>query len=230
MSYYPLEIEENHLIARLSPGPWIIDTGSPGSFSSTCPQLPIGEYLHQIPSEFNGLTEQKLREYTNASCIGLIGNDILSKHHVCFRSRSAKKGSGSISFTNDTPETPQGAVHVPLDLSDGYPIGVAKVNGAGEIPVLFDTGAQISYLADRDWLTGAPIDRVNDFMHGIGRFEADVYVATVTLGSITASLKFAHHPKVSSALKRIKARGIIGWEILKHGPALYSLANRELWI
>jgi hypothetical protein len=85
-------------------------------------------------------------------------------------------------------------------------------------------------VADPALLTGEPVDKCADFLPLVGQFEVDVYMAEIRLGSITAPLRFAHHPLVTRKLQKAKAMGIIGWEILRHGPALYYAAIREMWI
>jgi hypothetical protein len=224
----PLYVDNNHLLASPSPGPWIIDTGSPGSISSVCPTLPIRGILHAIPSEYRGVTIDQVNAWSGTRCYGLLGNDILCQHHVTL-DLTPRRGGCVIIFEDKQRYTPDKAERVPIDMQHGVPILQAHLGDAPR-SVVFDTGAQISYVANPAWLTGEPIGKRMDFMMGYGQFQVDVYRLRVRLGSVQAELDFAHHPAVNTKLQALKADGIIGWEILKHGPALYSLGNKELWI
>jgi hypothetical protein len=112
----------------------------------------------------------------------------------------------------------------------GVPIVRAVLEGHDTASFIFDTGAHISYVADRALLTGEPVDTCTDFMPLVGQFKVEVYMAKIRLGGITAPLRFAHHPLVTRKLNKAKATGLIGWEILRHGPALYYAGIREMWI
>jgi len=219
---------KNHLALRLSPGPWLVDTGSGVSFGEA-PVLHLSEVIHRVKPSHGNMGVQRLSKLTNERRVGLIGNDILGLYDIVFR---LGDGHGGVAeFHQRLPrEKPGKRVDISLIEGRNVPTVMTAVEGLGDRRMIFATGSQYSYLASLAGLDAHPIGKGKDFLPSCGTFAVDLYEVTVKLGSITASLKFAHHPKVSKALKTMKADGIIGWEILKHGPALYSLANRELWI
>jgi hypothetical protein len=225
----PLFAADNHLMAAPSPGPWLVDTGSSVSLSTECPVLPILGVMHSVSSEYRGVTMEKVAELSGIHAIGLLGNDALSRHHVRFNF-STKAKTSFMAFSNEPIAPIDDTKCVAFDLREGIPVLEALLADTESRTMVFDTGAQISYLADPTWLTGTPSTKRTDYLIGHGRFEVDVHRVRIRLGSVQAELDFAHHPAVNTKLQALKADGIIGWEILKHGPALYSLANRELWI
>lgn len=225
----PLDVIGNHLYANVSPGPWLLDTGSPGSFSAQLRGLPIREIIHPMPSHYRNVTMMHLREIAGIKAEGLIGNDILSQHFVALH-LSGRRDHGWINFADKPLQPISGAQRLTLSMETGVPIVEARMEGRENAPFVFDTGAQFSYVADPRWLQGEPIGRFTDFMPLHGKFEVDVHLATIRLGSITAQLRFTHHPAVTRKLKSAQADGIIGWEILRHGPALYYAGVREMWI
>jgi hypothetical protein len=160
---------------------------------------------------------------------GLLGNDILSQHFIGMYFHEKQRRS-MIYFSGKPLQPIPSAKRLALSMDKGVPIVEARMEGRKKAPYIFDTGAQFSYVADPRWLQGEPIGRFTEFIPLQGKFEVEVYLATIRLGSITAQLRFAHHPVVTRQLKLAQADGIIGWEILRHGPALYYAGIREMWI
>jgi hypothetical protein len=224
----PLFVDNNHLMARLSPGPWIIDTGSAGSFSTTCPILPVGSTSHAVGPDFQGFTMEKLRHLSGLQAVGLVGNDILARHHVGFHLTDNDRTS--VVQLAETPLIPSAnAQRLTVRMRHGAPVIDASLAGTGTLEAVFDTGAQISYVADRSMLTGQPICRATDFIPDYGQIVVDVHLIGVRLGGIAASLRFAYHAEATRKMERTESRAIIGWEVLRHGPLIYSLSKVEIW-
>jgi len=225
----PLDIDGKHIYANVSPGPWVLATGSPASFSTRTHGLPIRGIIHEIRTEYRKITMEHLRDIGDVGGEGLLGNDVLSQHFIgLYLSKNPKLRR--VHFA-DVPLTPiPGAQRLPLKMHKGVPIVEAALEGHGTASFIFDTGSRISYVADPTLLTGEPVETCTDFIPLVGQFKVDVYMAEIRLGSITAPLRFAHHPLVTLKIQKAKATGIIGWEILRHGPALYYAGIREMWI
>jgi hypothetical protein len=224
----PLYVENDHLMARLSPGPWIIDTGSTGSFSTTCPILPVGPTSHRVRRDFQGFTMEKLRDLSGLQAEGLIGNDILAKHRIGFH-LTDKERTSFVHFA-EIPLIPSvNSRRLAIRMRHGAPVIEACLAGTGTLEAAFDTGAQISYVADRSMLMGQSVCRATDFIPDYGQVVVDVHLIGVHLGSIEASLRFAYHAEATRKMESTGSLAISGWEVLRHGPLIYDLSKAEMW-
>ena len=227
-----LQITRNHLALSLSPGPWLIDTGCDVSFGEA-PILHLSDATHHVPPSYGGVSAETLNAYTKGSFVGLVGNDVLGKYDVEFNLRSHYA-----EFSPDPIHSLQGA-KVPLGRVAGThtPTLLAAVGTSGSRRPIFDTGAQYSFLENLDGLGARPVGQGEDFHVSCGRFKVDLHEVTMTVGSITAPITFATEPgkltcppAVGALLKATGTQGILGWEILKHGPMAFLPRRGELWI
>lgn len=219
----PLRIRVNHLCTLLSPGDWLVDTGSTVSFGEVVACLPCG--LHPVPRSHGQLSLEALRDYVGIDVVGLLGGDILNHYEMLFDLPNQKLG-----IAKSLPGNPAGT-RVPLRFTDKtIPILEARVEDHGTVPMIFDTGAQYSYLVDIKGNDVRPIGRAKDFHAALGVYDVELYLKHVRVGSVERDVQFAYHPLVSEMCRQRGTQGILGWEILKHGPAAYLPRRRELWI
>lgn len=219
----PLRIRVNHLCVLLSPGDWLVDTGSPFSFGENAVCLPCG--FHSVPRSHELLTLEELRAYVGVNVIGLLGGDILNQHDMLFDLPRQE-----MDIVKSLPGNLPGA-KVPLRFTDKtVPVVEARIEDHGAVPMIFDTGAQFSYLADIKGNEVRAIGRAKDFHVSLGAYEVELYLKRVRIGSADQDVQFAYHPAISEMCRQRGTEGILGWEILRHGPAAYLPRRRELWI
>lgn len=224
MDYHPpLRIQVNHLCALLSPGDWLIDTGSPVSFGETAACLPCA--THPVAKSHPYLSLADLRGYVGTNVVGLLGGDILNSYEMLFDLPGQKLG-----IAKSLPGNSAGT-RVPLRFTDKtIPILEARIEDQGAVPMIFDTGAQYSYLTDLRGNDLRPIGRARDFHAALGVYEVELHLKRVRVGNADMDIQFAYHPKVAEMCLQRGTRGILGWEILRHGPVAYLPRRGELWI
>lgn len=232
-----LYIEGNHLALRLSPGPWLVDTGSGASFGRA-PVLHITKEPVHVPERIRNLTPAKLKALTGCNFVGLIGNDILGELEMIFDLK--RSGDGSARFhATDISEVRGRRVEVELVTAGRIPVVSTEVCALSK-RMVFDTGAQYAYLGSLEDCQVKRLGRSTDFVitpHGPEVFDVDLHQVIVTLGDVTAPLTFATEPgkptcpaPVAKLLKATGTEGILSWEILKHGPMAYLPRRGELRI
>ena len=89
----PLRIRVNHLCVLLSPGDWLVDTGSPISFGETIACLPCAS--HPVAKAHPCLSLAELRGYVGSEVVGLLGGDILNHYEMLFDLTNQKLGIAS---------------------------------------------------------------------------------------------------------------------------------------
>lgn len=232
-----LYVEANHLALRLSPGAWLVDTGSDASFG-VAPVLHITAEPRPVLEKIGNLTPAKLRAVTGGNYIGLIGNDILGELEVLL---DLKRSASGIACFHAAKISDLPGRRVGLEFIAGSKTPVVQATVGDEaVRVIFDTGAQYSYLESLEGIEAKPVGPSTDFVitaKGPVNFDVNLHEVTVTVGSITAPITFATEPgkltcppAVGALLKATGTQGILGWEILKHGRMAYLPRRGELWI
>lgn len=218
---YKLEIKNNHLSVQLPSGSWLIDTGSPGSFGVG--EVDTGHEKHQVATSLLGITLSKLQEYVGQDYVGLIGVDILNRYACHF-----DLPNGEMTFLKQAPATKPGK-RVALEPVMGVPVLNAEVDGQTR-RLIFDTGAQYSYLVNMNVKPGERMGRGRDFHPMLGNFDIEFFLKNLGVGSINMDIQVASNPDVARMCQLLKADGILGLEPLRQHPALYLPQARELWI
>lgn len=237
----PLMVANRHLLTHRSPGDWLIDTGSPQSFGDAPLAMP-GHSVHHHPRSYGGVDTAYINRMTGLACVGLIGCDILNQYDVVFE-LSEQAELGGVYFSKDAALKPRGE-RVPIQRlrAGGLPILEVNVRGRGPVRMLFDTGAQHSYLDTLDGLETKPhrdsgAEETSDFHPSCGVFGVNIRQIAVGVGSVKAKLRFATQADTNVSPATVRklmdaagVAGVLGWEILKHGRMTYLPRWGELWI
>jgi len=218
---YKLKIKNNHLSVQLASGCWLIDTGSPMSFGAGV--VDTGHEKHQVPTSLLGLTLGKLQEFVGQDYVGLLGVDILNRYACHF-----DVPNGKMTFFKEAPSSKPGK-RVALDQVMGVPLLDAEVDGQTQ-RLIFDTGAQYSYLKNIDKKSEDRVGRGRDFHPMLGNFDIEFFLKKLGIGSIKTDIQVASNPDVTVMCQTFKADGILGLEPLRNHPALYLPKTQELWI
>lgn len=241
LQHIPVEICGNHIGVNISPGPWLLATAFPKSIGRVS-ALVCGN-THHLETSYSGLHVDGLSALTKSHFEGMLGMDILSKYEwfIDLDGRSRRRPKNIFCIAEVLPIEHRG-IKVGLDFSEDVktPLLTLSIGKSARQRVVFDTGAQYSYLESLEGIEAKPAGSSTDFVittDGAKVFDVDLHEVTVTLGSITAPLTFATEPgkltcpaPVGKLLKATGTDGILGWEILKHGPMAYLPRRGELWI
>jgi hypothetical protein len=216
----PLHHRRGHLFLELHGDLWLLDTGAPTSFGSV-PELEIAGARFALGASHMGLTVEDLTGLVAVECKGLLGADVLGNLDVLF-----DVPNGVITVSSDHLAHDGGAV--PMDAFMGIPIVGVDIQGDNR-RVFLDTGAQLSYLAERDFLRFPPTGRMPDFYPGLGRFETETCDAAVTIGGIAFTLRCGLLPGILEATLLVAGTaGIIGNQVIAGRTIGYFPRRREL--
>ena len=221
--YYKLIINNNHLCVQLPSGDWLIDTGSPMTFGEA--PVEIGENTHEVPKTFPGLSLAQLREYVGEGYVGLLGADILNRYVCHFDMPNRRMG-----FLGELRANPT-LKRVSLDmLPGGIPVVMAEMDASFRQRLIFDTGAQYSYLNEIEAENAERIGRGTDFHPMLGRFPIEFFLKNLKLGTFEQDLQFSSQAMVTKMCRALRTDGILGLEPLLTHEMLYNPKEREMWI
>ena len=220
MNTLPLQLRDGHLFVELGGELWLLDTGAPTSFGTSCSLSFAGEQF-SLGTSYLGLTAATLSQFVGVPCAGLLGADVLGRFDHIFDTAGGR-------LTVSTGELPQSGQNVPLDEFMGIPIVNARV-GHSDYRMFFDTGAQISYFQG-DSLTECPsAGSVTDFYPGVGQFQTDTHELPVSLGGVAFTLRCGTLPGLlGMTLMMADTQGIVGNAILSNRTVGYFPRRRVM--
>jgi hypothetical protein len=169
----PLHVARGHLFAEIEGGLFLLDTGAPLSFG-TRSSLVLDGHTFALAGEFMGLSAGDITRFVGVPTAGLIGVDVLNALDTLLDAPA-----GTVTFS--TGELPCEGGSVPLELLLGLPIVSATIAGSA-YELVFDTGAQISYLESDALATFPPAGRFRDFHPFYGGFDTETYDVEGRLG------------------------------------------------
>ena len=219
METCPLEIFEDHPIARIDGKRCLVDTGSPVSIGEQ-PIWLLGAQ-HALQRSVMGLTAAGVSEMVGTPIDALLGADVL--HAGPFL---VDWNHGTIAFSR-TPIPFEGAA-VPTRRVMGIPI-VTFRHGGEPVSGFLDSGAKLSYMpAER--AAGLPSDgEAEDFYPGFGRFTTDTVRAPVELGGFPFEARFGVLPDMlAMTLGLAGVSWILGSDAFKRFRVLVDLAASQV--
>lgn len=241
----PLGVFGNYIGVRISPGPWFVGTACPRSFDKWGDVAVVCGNVHKVETTYRGLSADVLSKLNKMDFFpGLLGNDILAGYDILFNLNSRKKKTDTegIMYIGKTFPLEKPGTKVDLEFigCDKIPsLSVNFIDGSLH-RMIFETGSKYSYLESLEGIKSRIIGKDTDFVitaNGPVVFEVELHEVTVSLGSATCLVTFSTEPgkrscptAVSKQLKTAHVQGILGWEILKHGPVAYLPRRGELWI
>jgi hypothetical protein len=220
MNTLPLQLRQGHLFVELGGELWLLDTGAPSSFGTSCSITMAGEQF-SLGTSYLGLTAATLSQFVGEPCVGLLGADVLGRFDHIFDTAGGRLSVSSA-------ELSQSGQSVRLDEFMGIPIVTARVGGS-DYRMFFDTGAQISYFQD-DILAEFPsAGSVTDFYPGFGQFQTHTHEVPVSLGGVTFTLRCGTLPGLlGMTLMMASTDGIVGNAILANRTVGYFPRRRVM--
>jgi hypothetical protein len=219
MKQYPLKFINNHLFIAIDESLWLIDTGSPSSFGETN-HITLDNLHFDIAPELLGTKASVISESTGVPCQGLIGEDILVQFDHLF---DLKQDIVTLS----KEELPIEGTMIPLVGFMGIPMIKAEIAGK-TFQMVFDTGAQISYLQDEVTSTFPSTGVVEDFHPIYGDFTSESYDVVGQVENLSFTFRCGILPEVLGlSVSMANAQGVIGNSIMK-GRILGYFPRRSL--
>lgn len=174
----PLTTSNGHFIVTIDDKNYILDTGSPVSYSfadKTSFVLFGDKHLTFLPFPLKGVKEE-IEELVNMPVSGITGLDTMKE----LKRMEISKEEGYVKFGGDSVSDSIG-YSIPFEESNGVlTIGI-KVNGK-DTRVILDTGARIDYMDPSLLDTSSAISHERDYNPILGHFEVDGYKTTYGIG------------------------------------------------
>ena len=207
---YPLELIDGHLYIRLGPEWYLIDTGSASSFSARGMVSILGESFRLPKRLSQTVTIEWLREKTGQPQLaGLLGNDVLQHfdHLWDLPAAQATLSIDELGMSGDVVRL------------KGKTLRTFKVEVDGRsYRPLWDTGAKVSYFADRELAKTPYLGMTRDFHASIGDYDTPTHRMSMKIGKTHVTLRCASF----KPLGWDHSDGIIGSDLIKGRKALYA--------
>ncbi|GIU77639.1 MAG: hypothetical protein KatS3mg005_0877 [Bryobacteraceae bacterium] len=219
---YPLHLRSGLMFLEHG-GLWLIDTGSPTSFSAR-ESIELDGARFGLERSLLGYTADRISELVGFEIAGLLGNDVLSELDWQF---DLKAGRATVS----AEPLPMEGASIPLDSFMGTPIISAEVGG-GPCRLILDTGAELCYFPAEFFRGLAPNGRFRDFNPLLGWFDVDLYSLEARIASIPFTLRSAPIPgdagMLQLAFRMAGATGLAGIQVFLGRSAFYSPRQQRL--
>ena len=174
----PLTTSNGHFIVTVDDKNYILDIGSPVSYSFTekTTFVPFGDkHLIFLPFPLKGVKEE-IEEFVEMPVSGIIGLSTMKE----LKRMEISKEKGYVKFGGDSISDNTG-YSIPFEENNGIlTIGI-KVNGK-DSRVILDTGARIDYMDSSLLDTTNPVSHERDYNSILGHFEVDGYKTTYGIG------------------------------------------------
>ena len=221
---YNIELIDNHVVFVENDLRLLLDTGSPISISNHSTVSVFGKTINAHKNIMGQTSIDDINQsIENANVDVLIGADVLNK--VSF----------SLSLSNKLMELNPVINHneydsFPLSNFMGIPIIFAILNGK-EINFFLDTGAKISYL-NSNFVQGHNTIKVEqDFYHGFGDFDTNIYQLPLDLFNQLKKYEFGVLPEpLELSLRMGGTNGIIGNNILINFDLVIDNLQNKIFI
>jgi len=210
---YEIEEIDGHVVVGLEEGLFLVDTGSPSSFSRRGRVTFAAETVEVGESAMGMLDADGLSKYVGTRLDGIVGMNVLGRHEIVFV-------TGKM-YVDETEVVDEKGNPIPtesfrsLETEDFMGIPVVGVEIAGRSASVFvDTGAKVSYL-DPKRLEGCPVEEtLHDFYPGVGEFDVDVSSVECALSGWTLTARFGRLPPLlQMSLMMGGVDGILGHDL-----------------
>jgi hypothetical protein len=206
-----LELFDGHLVADAG-GRFLLDTGSPVSFSSTKTAHWAGQD-HELAISALGLDAVELSRLVGSRLDGLLGGDLLGLHPF-----TVDLERGFCTF--DEPLSGRQTVQLPIRLMLGVPLADLDLDGT-PTRCCIDTGARLSYVEEARLRGREAVGETEDFYPGFGTFQTSIYEIAVGLGGLVFTMRAGLLPVgLSAMLESFGIAAILGTELFQHFPVV----------
>lgn len=174
----PLTTSNGHFIVTVDDKNYILDTGSPVSYSfadRTSFVLFGDKHLTFLPFPLKGVKEE-IEELVEMPVSGIIGLSTMKE----LKRLEISKEDGYVKFGGDSVSD-RYTYSIPIEESNGVLTTTIKVNGK-DTRVILDTGARIDYMDPSLLDTTNPVSHERDYNPILGHFEVDGYKTTYGIG------------------------------------------------
>lgn len=190
---YNYTLSNNHYIINIEGNNYLLDTGSPVSFSLKpgLNSVIINQRRYSLPYNVMNLDIEATRELVGMDVDGFIGMDI-----ICQTSLTIYK-DGRIEFR----ALPEQGNRLEM-LADSYGLIKLKVSSNDYVSAyLVDTGAKYAYGREYLFSGSQPFGHIKDYNSRLGHFESDIYHIYVDFGPIQKTLDIADSVEVRCDLR-----------------------------
>ena len=173
----PLTTSNGHFIVTVDDKNFILDTGSPVSYSFTeNPTFVLfgDKHLTFLPFPLKGVAKE-IESLVNMPVDGIIGLSTMKE----LKRMEISKEKGYVKFGGEAFSDDSSSIHFEENMGV-FTIGL-KVNGK-DTRVILDTGARIDYMDPSLLDTSAAISHERDYNPILGHFEVDGYKTTYRIG------------------------------------------------
>ena len=182
---YTLDSDGGHMFVPLSEGSFLVDTGSPTSFSRTGTLSFRGQAETVARNALGMLDADKLSGYVGVNVDGLIGMDLLSRHLIVF--------NGNEMLVDECPVPDSDFSDAGDESFMGIPVISFQIDGR-TVKMFVDTGAKVSYLDAALMESFLVEETVRDFYPGFGQFNVDVSTASGEIAGYLFTARFGRLP------------------------------------
>lgn len=190
---YNYTLSNNHYIINIEGNNYLLDTGSPVSFSlkSGLNSVIINQRRYSLPYNVMNLDIEATRELVGMDVDGFIGMDIIRQTSLTIYK------DGRIEF-RALPE--QG--HKLDMLAGSMKLIKLKIQSNDYVSTyLVDTGARYAYGVEELFKGNKPFGHIRDYNPRLGHFESDIYHIYVDFGPIQKTLDIADSVEVRGDLR-----------------------------
>lgn len=219
---YELEKISGHLIINLLEGAFVLDTGSPSSFSRV-KVVSFGGVFYPVGDSAMGMMDaDDLSKNIGYDVVGLVGMDILAEHNVLFRDTEL--------LTNESIPTDFDGKRIDTEVIMGIPSVTITVGGR-TVKSFIDSGAKVSYLSSALIEDYPIVEKVQDFYPGIGSFETEISVLDVYIEDEKLKLQTGRLPNMlGMMLVMLGVDGILGRDLFENYAILIEKETSQVSI
>ena len=188
---YNYQLSNNHYIINIEGNNYLLDTGSPVSFSLKPGLNSVVINQRRYPLGYNvmGLDIDATRELVGMDVDGFIGMDIVRQTSLTIYK------DGRIEFS----AIPEQGHRLNMLMS----FGLIKIQATCNnliAPYLVDTGARYAYGIQGLFLNQEPFGHIKDYNPRLGHFESDIYHLSVDFGPFQKTVDIADSSVVRNDL------------------------------
>ena len=218
---FTISFAQGHPTINIDGKIYVVDTGSPASFSytGTIPLLgreytvPYGEY---ILDDLNRVLDTRID--------GLIGGEILKRVGAV----EIDYPHNTITFHDRLPEV-SGAAEIDVRVFLNYLVFNMKIDGQDR-RVFLDTGAPVAYLCSNVLPDKQP-DGYTEDVTPSGTFETPLYTIPSELAGKKFDVSYGKLPAAHQVMARImNCQGVIGKDIFLLGTVIISYQKGKMYI
>lgn len=226
---YEYLISNGHHLVKIDNKVFVVDTGSPISFSiaEDFKFVVINDNTYEMKNNIVRINKNELNEFTGFNIDGFIGSDILSKIGGIGFNKIEKSiiFASGIDFHN--------GVRVPIKLFGALGmnyIDIKLIAGGNNISALLDTGACMSYIDPEIAEFGKPDGNAEDYSPTFGGWIKTTKVKLpVIIGSQTQDISMAIMTRtIQTQLSMFGYKAVLGVNEIHWEKLSIDLRNNEL--